>query len=312
MSLLTGAWPAYVAFVTAYEHARVPYFNAHVPDLVNALWVSLWLRQHINYRVHWIRHMIVKLVLCLGGTSLAAILMGGAPRWVVDDANFSAVLLGFAMVNWGGAVDGPARFLSLYGVRHFVDVLRGLTIAHAMARGGAERAVTELGHGGTVHIGWHTPILLCFISSCGGGLITEFTNLLLLPRAHFIAVRNGPSPAALAALAGAVFYCVFVRDFGGVAGPASVATLSWVCRNTWVCPVDVSSGVAPLFPLASNVDEGVAYLSLLMVPLACIPWLVNPKTFQDVMTGVSGVGGDFLCVMRLVTLLSYLRYAVKC
>ena len=322
MSTHTNAWRAFVSAINAYEHARLPLLGAHLPDFVNALWVCMFLRAHMTHRTHWLRQLLLVFVLSVGGTTAAALLMGVPPRWLLDSSNFTAVCAAFAAVYWSGPLDAAPVLLALPGVRHAHDVLRALSITHAMVRGGAERAATEL-----PGAPFHTAFVLCFIASCGGGLIAEFANLLLLPRSHYWNVRNGPSPAALIALLGSFLYCFVIRDYSGATVSAvralvgsthigstfaarSLLLIHWVARCTplssgsgceWnggeptsgtgsvasaaIGPADMSAAVASVIPLADNVEDGIAMLALVLVPLMC-PWIVHPKALQDAATQV--------------------------
>jgi hypothetical protein len=92
-----------------------------------------------------------------------------------------------------------------------LQVLRGISVAYSVCALGMERVLTSPG---VAHPSSYTFLIAGVLAGCGGALIAEWVNVLLLPPATFSRPRAGASAAFLVALTSAAAYLV-LRDISG-------------------------------------------------------------------------------------------------
>ena len=77
-----GLWEVLVSFLANFRAYKVPIFGLYLFELTNTLLGAQLLRQQLNYRIHWLRALLLTLVAGVGGNSAASIFLGKTPRWV--------------------------------------------------------------------------------------------------------------------------------------------------------------------------------------------------------------------------------------
>lgn len=210
MDFLSSCWPdilygVHVAAeqVAGLEHATVslPFTSLSVIDLTNALLAGVFLRQTINFPVHWARLLCLTFVLCVGGSTLGAVLLGNRPRWFYKEEVFSGIVAGYWLM-----MHCPGDFaFKLYSHKHLQTlwkVLKGLAFAHSIGTFGVERVLEAqaAGHKWAAEANFWTFVTAGVLSGCGGGLLAEYLNLLLQEPAQYKRTRSGPSAAVLMAV----------------------------------------------------------------------------------------------------------------
>ncbi len=78
------------AFST-FRQIKVPVLQVYVFELTNTLLGAQLLRQQANYKMHWLRALILTFIGGIGGNSAAAFFTGNTPRWINGGCRNGAV-----------------------------------------------------------------------------------------------------------------------------------------------------------------------------------------------------------------------------
>lgn len=270
-------WTEYVATIETFNVAT--FGPAWLPiswlDLFNAVGGGMTVRAAMRERTHWLRVLIIVFWLTFGGTTTIAMLSGGRPRWWTDAGAFNALLLGYWLV-FHCPGDLFVRWIwKSAGAQRLLPLVRGAAAALAMTAHTVERALETWGPKEGAQV--HTYVLLSVLGGCGGGLIVELLNLMLLPRALYASPQHGSSTAVLHSVAAALVYVLVLRDPAGLRLPerALCALPQWAHFKLLATAdaeaaraADVSCAL-PWLPLSKY--AAAAALSVLLMALHLIP-----------------------------------------
>lgn len=159
-----------------------------------------------------------------------------------------------------------------------MKILRGLSVTHSIASFGVERVIeAKTVNGGQ---GWgdkaslHTYLIIGLVSSCGGAMLAEIANFLLLPRRVYKRPAFTGVPAGMAiGIIGTLLYVFVIRNPTGLA-PSSV--LVGICEmlnrflgaSWFAVPSTLAKSLDFFWPEAAmGKATAVALLSLVVVPL---------------------------------------------
>jgi hypothetical protein len=74
-------WEPIVDAVSMFRNVKIPVLQIYVFELTNTLLGAQLLRQQVDYKMHWLRALILTFIGGIGGNSAAAIFTGNTPRW---------------------------------------------------------------------------------------------------------------------------------------------------------------------------------------------------------------------------------------
>lgn len=220
-ALLAQSWESYTKWLSVWETYAfpVPYFPLSAIDFFNTLMIGAMLRGAIRYRIGWFRLLMVTGILSIGGTTVTALFLGNRPRWLIAADVINAVFLGYWLMFFCPG-DKVMEVYRTPALQYLWRILRGIALAVAVSAFGIERVIearaTPSPDGKpswAAGAGVHTFLIAGILSGCGGGLVVELTNMLLLPRRQMEKPwAFGPSFGVWAAILLSVVYTLLVRD----------------------------------------------------------------------------------------------------
>lgn len=273
VSSVLWLWKEYVSGIEAFNVST--FGPAWLPvswlDLFNAVGGGMTVRAAMREKTHWLRVLIIVFWLTFGGTTTIAMLSGGRPRWWTDAGAFNALLLGYWLV-FHCPGDLFVRWVwKSPGAQRLLPFVRGAAAALGMSAHTVERALDSWGPKEGAQV--HTYVLLSVLGGCGGGLIVELLNLMLLPRALYASPQHGSSTAVLHSVGAALVYVLLLRDPAGLRLPerAVCALPQWAhafAVNGTAAAHDLPCSL-PWLPMSKY--GAAAALSLLLIALHLIP-----------------------------------------
>lgn len=255
-------WEPIVDAVSMFRNVKIPVLQIYVFELTNTLLGAQLLRQQVDYKMHWLRALILTFIGGIGGNSAAAIFTGNTPRWFNDPSSFWAVMAAYWMV-FHCPGDFINRNYTRPALRPVWDFVRGIAIATTIANAVQNALTCKWSNGLPSSV--HTCIVAGTLAAGGGALIQEYLNLLLLPQDMLKRPASGPAfPAYLAIICSCVHVLVLRDPTGFTAG---------LLRSV---------GLPPVLPLAQDTRHALPLLCLLTIPLQMRSWFPQPATARQI------------------------------
>lgn len=202
-------------FLSYFPTARLPILGCSIFTLLIALNNAYLLRVAVRYPVSWVRLYAILFILTVGGSTVGSMMLGMPSPWILPSSGVvSAITLAFVLmfctIRGFFLTDLPFR---LYGLAIFRPLWTIVTaLQHSLAAiSGIEllRYATQKTGSAIVSPSPVTMLLIGVVFGCGGGLIVEFTNLLMQHRKNYMHPLGGPSAAFALSFIASILY-VFV------------------------------------------------------------------------------------------------------